>query len=70
MLPCAIDPVMTTTQVAERIGMTPQFVREEIKLGRLVAQRHEANGRPTNRITPQNFLQYFAQYWRATRRAL
>lgn len=45
------ERLLTTTEVAERLGMGPEWVRRQIQAGRLVAVVYRTSSRPIYRIS-------------------
>lgn len=58
----ATDPCLTTSDCAEAISMTTEFIVGEIRDGRLKARTY-AGGRPRYRIAPADWDAYLARYW-------
>jgi excisionase family DNA binding protein len=56
---------LTTGQCAERIGLTDEYIRGEIKDGRLPAREHRyaTSGRVRYRIEPEDFDAYVERHW-------
>jgi hypothetical protein len=56
---------MTTTDVGRALGMSGEYVRGEIRDGRLKANALiRAGKRTVYRITPSQFEEYKARHWR------
>jgi hypothetical protein len=56
---------VTTTQAAERLGMSAEFVRGEIRDGRLAANVIKREGKRTvYRVTDDQLARYIADCWR------
>ena len=56
--------LMTVAEVAVKLGVSRQFVRDEIRAGVLQArQRRRPSGRTLIRIPEPEFVKYWAEVW-------
>jgi hypothetical protein len=62
----ASDPCLTAAIVARRLGVTPTFIRNEIKAGHLAALVFSRRSRKGYRVTEAAFQNYMARHWPAT----
>lgn len=61
---------MTTTQAARELGVSGEYVRGEIRDGRLKANVTQKDGkRATYRITREQFAEYVERHWRRVSRS-
>jgi hypothetical protein len=64
----AADRLLTVAQVARKLGMSSQFVRNEIRAGALQARtRERPSGRTLIRIPEPMFLSYWQTAWKRER---
>ena len=59
---------MTTTDVAKQLGVSSEFIRGEIRDGRLqaIVVKHPGRRRAVIRVTPAQFAEYQETVWRPT----
>lgn len=57
---------ISTEEVAQELGMTREWVRQQIKAGRLVATYYAINGRRTYRVHRHEYKRFVIRYQRET----
>lgn len=61
------NPLLTIGEAAARLAVSPDFIRDEIDAGRLVAHVFQRPGeRRMFRISERDFQTYLARNWRWT----
>ena len=62
----ATDPILTTRDCANRLGVSTDFIVGEIQDGRLTAYTNRRGRRAVYRVAPADFDTYVAEHWRRT----